>query len=137
MVEKKDKHGNPLIIAFAEFETPHQAAASLKTLQDYPLDMATPNENRLRLSFAKPLKNSDPRSRGPGGGGGPFNPRNDSFRYGSAMLCLRLCSSTESQHYCIVVNMTASSLMRAVTHSGNKFAGVQRPNSISLLGKPL
>ena len=72
MVEKKDKNGKPLLIAFAEFETPHQAAASMKVLQDYPLDMSTPMENKLRLSYAKPLKSSDPRSRGQTAAGRPF-----------------------------------------------------------------
>lgn len=34
------------------------------TSQGYPLEMSTPAEHQLRLSFAKPLKASDPRSRG-------------------------------------------------------------------------
>ena len=33
VVDKKDRHGNPLVIGFAQFETVHQAAATLKTLQ--------------------------------------------------------------------------------------------------------
>lgn len=33
VVEKKDKHGNPLVLSFVEFETPVQAHAALKTLQ--------------------------------------------------------------------------------------------------------
>ena len=36
VVEKKDKHGAPLVIGFAEFETAHQAHAALKTLQASP-----------------------------------------------------------------------------------------------------
>lgn len=84
MVEKKDKNGKPLLIAFTEFETPHQAAASMKTLQDYPLDLSLPTENRLRLSFAKPLKSTDPRARA----GRPFQPSaNDNFRCASDARC--------------------------------------------------
>ena len=33
VVDKKDRNGNPLVIGFAQFETVHQAAAALKTLQ--------------------------------------------------------------------------------------------------------
>lgn len=32
-MEKKDKHGAPLVIGFAEFENAYQAHAALKTLQ--------------------------------------------------------------------------------------------------------
>ena len=37
IVEKKDKHGSPLVIGFAEFDNAHQANAALKTLQVSPV----------------------------------------------------------------------------------------------------
>ena len=41
------------------------SAELLGGVQGYALDMTKPTENLLRISFAKPLKASDPRSRGP------------------------------------------------------------------------
>jgi hypothetical protein len=64
LVERKDKNGTPLVIGFAEFVDAQHANVALKALQGYPLEMTLPAENQLRLSFAKPLKASDPRSRG-------------------------------------------------------------------------
>ena len=50
-MEKKDKHGAPLVIGFAEFDNAHQANAALKTIQVAACSIVDSLFHKFSLTF--------------------------------------------------------------------------------------